>query len=117
MSGPSIAPFPFGTTVKVNRDADGQNRYGDMQRVYHHSIEGCALAPRYSTESNDNRTSVIIGFSLFGPSQEGDRRIFAGDEIETPDGIKYRVVGEAADWENPLTGWKPGFEAALERVK
>lgn len=110
-----IAPFPFGVTVKVNRAS--RNKFGDITRVYHHSIDGCALAPRYSTEATDNRSSVIIGFSLFGPTQTGNNRVFADDEIETPDGLKFNVIGEAADWHNPLTGWAPGFEAALERVK
>jgi hypothetical protein len=88
-----------------------------MTYTYHHSIDGCALAPRYSNEvTGENRGSVIVGFSLFGPSQTGDNRVFADDEIETPDDNKYRVVGEAADWDHPMTGWKPGFEAALERV-
>jgi hypothetical protein len=113
----SPAPFPFGVTVKVNRDIDGPSRYGDVTRTYHHSIDGCALAPRYSSEVNENRTSVIVGFSLFGPPQTGDNRIFAGDEVETPDGLKWRVVGEAAEWVHPITGWQPGFEAAVERVK
>jgi hypothetical protein len=112
MSSP--APFPFGITVKVNRST--RNKWGDVTRAFHHEIEGCALAPRYSSEDNNSRTSVIVGFSLFGPHQTGDDRVFADDEIETPDGNKYNVVGEAASWESPLTGWKPGFEAALERV-
>lgn len=71
------------------------------------------MAPRYSTEINDNRTSVIVGFSLFGPPGAD---ILAKDRVKTPDGNFYRVVGEAASWTSPLTGWSPGFEAALERV-
>lgn len=108
------APFPFGITVKINRSV--QNKFGDITRTYHHSIDGCMLAPRYSTESTENRTSVIVGFSLFGPPQDGDSRVFATDEVETPDGLKWRVVGEAAEWVSPFTGWRPGFEAAVERV-
>jgi hypothetical protein len=110
----SPAPFPYGVTVKVYRGP--QDKYGKWNRTYHHDIEGCALAPRYSTEANENRTSVIVGFSLFGPPQEGDQRVFAGDEIETPDGLRWRTVGEAAEWIHPITGWQPGFEAAVERV-
>lgn len=109
------APFPFGVTVKVNRGARDP-RHGDVTYTYHHSISGCGIAPRYSSEVNENRSTVIVGFSLFGPPQFGDFRVFADDEIETPDGNKYRVVGESADWQNPMTGWHPGFEAALERV-
>jgi hypothetical protein len=112
----SPAPFPFGGTAKINRGVRDV-RHGDITYTYHHSIDGCALAPRYSNEaSGENRGSVIVGFTLFGPSQVGDRRVFADDEVEWVDGNKYRVVGEAADWDHPMTGWKPGFEAALERV-
>jgi hypothetical protein len=113
----SPAPFPFGITVKVNRGVRDP-RHGDVEYVYHHSISGCGLAPRYSNEaSSENRGSVIVGFSLFGPPQYGDFRVFADDEIETPDGLKFRVQGEAAEWDNPMTGWRPGFEAALERAE
>lgn len=112
----SPAPFPFGITVKVNRGVRDP-RHGDITYTFHHEIDGCAMAPRYSNEATgENRGSVIVGFSLFGPPQTGDNRVFAKDEIETPDGNKYRVVGEAADWLHPMTGWNPGFEAALERV-
>lgn len=109
------APFPFGITVKVNRGTRDP-RHGDITYTYHHEIEGCAAAPRYSNEMSENRGTVIVGLTLYGPPQAGDNRVFANDEIEMPDGNKYRVVGEAADWQNPMTGWHPGFEAALERV-
>ena len=111
----SPAPFPFGITVTVQRGTRG--KYGDITYADHHDIEGCALAPRYSSEVNtENRNAVIVGFSLFGPPQTGDDRVLADDRIKTPDQNIYRVVGEAADWAHPITGWQPGFEAALERV-
>jgi hypothetical protein len=111
----AIAPFPYGITVTVQRGTRG--KYGDITYTDHHDIGGCAMAPRYSNEVTDNRSSTIVGFSLFGPPQSGDNRVFADDRIKTPDGNFYRVVGEAADWgPHPLTGWQPGFEAALERV-
>lgn len=110
----TIAPFPFGTTVTVQRGT--REKFGDIVYADHHTIAGCALAPRYSTELTDNQNQVIVGFSLFGPPQTGDNRVFADDRIKTPDGNTYRVVGEAAEWFHPITGWNPGFEAALERV-
>jgi hypothetical protein len=110
----SPAPFPFGIAVTVQRGVRG--KYGDIAYTDHHTLTGCALAPRYSNEITDNRSSTIVGFSLFGPPQTGDDRVFADDRIKTPDGNVYRVVGESATWENPLTGLVFGFEAALERV-
>lgn len=111
----AITPFPFGITVTVQRPVEGAiTRHGDTVYADHHDIEGCAMAPRYSNEDNTNRTSVITGFSLFGPPGSD---ILAIDRVRTPDGNIYRVVGEAAHWgPHPMTGWAPGFEAALERV-
>ena len=111
----SIAPFPHGVTVEVHR-APAPDAFGDAVYALNHTIEGCALAPRYSTELTDNQNRVIVGFSLFGPTQPPEKKVLAADRIKTPDGNMYRVLGEAADWVHPITGWMPGFEAALERV-
>lgn len=112
MRTPSIAPFPFGITVRVHRGT--RVKHGDKVYEYSHDIEGCAMAPRYSNEiTTERRSGVIVGFSLYGPPGSD---ILAEDRIETPDGLFYDVQGEAAEWSSPLTGWTPGFEAALERV-
>ena len=110
------APFPFGITVTVRRGVRNP-RFGDITVVDHHTIDGCALAPRYSDEVTTNNTNrVIVGFTLYGPVQQGDDRVFADDEIKTPDGNRYKVQGESVTWTSPLTGRTPGFECALERI-
>jgi hypothetical protein len=109
----AIAPFPFGQPAVILRPTGPANRYGEQTYAEHHIIEGCGLAPRYSSEVHDNRSSVIIGFSLFGPPGSD---ILAKDRVRWVDGNTYRVEGEAAQWDNPLTGWVAGFEAALERI-
>jgi hypothetical protein len=101
----------FTITVEVHRAT--RVRFGDVTRQLHHSLDGCFLAPRYANDAGVGRGSVIEGFSLFGPA---DSDILADDRIKTPDGNFYDVLGEAAEWLNPFTGWRPGFEAALERV-
>lgn len=111
MKNRRIAPFPFGITVEVHRSM--QVKHGDRTYVLSHTIAGCAMAPRYSNEVTDRRSAVIVGFSLYGPPGSD---ILAKDRIRTPDGNFYHVVGEAAEWTSPMTGWRPGFEAALERV-
>ena len=116
--GPPLAPFPFGVTVSVRRGIT--DRFGDKTMVDHHEIEGCAVTPRYSSEVNGDRASVIVGFSLYGPA-DPNPEILPQDEIVVPGPQPvrqrtYRVVGELADWRSPLTGWHAGFEAALERV-
>lgn len=99
-------------TVQVWRLPE-RNKFGDNKHVRDHDIPGCILAPRYSSEVTDNRQTIIVGFSLYGPP---DSDILATDRVRTPDGNFYRVVGEAAVWESPYSAWTPGFEAALERV-
>jgi hypothetical protein len=101
----------FTITVEVHRAT--RVRFGDVTRQLHHSLDGCFLAPRYANDAGVGRGSVIEGFSLFGPA---DSDILADDRIKTPDGNFYDVLGEAAEWLSPFTGWRPGFEAALERV-
>jgi hypothetical protein len=104
--------FPYGVTVEVWRAT--RARFGDVARAHHHDIAGCVLAPRYSTEATDNQNRVIVGFSLYGPFGAD---ILADDRIRTPwDGNFYDVVGEAAGYQNPFTGWEAGVEAALQRV-
>lgn len=116
MSAP-IAPFPYGITVEVER-APVDTVHGDVVYAVSHTIEGCADAPRYSTENNDNRTTVIVGRTLYGPYgadlQATDRVVYPGTGPRKK--RTYRVVGDIGQWMNPFTGWKPGFEAALERV-
>jgi hypothetical protein len=107
-------PAPFGITVEVHRGERG--RFGDITFVKHHEIEGCVMAPRYSTEMTENTNRIIVGFTRYGPPQEGDRKVLHDDRIRTPDGNFYDVVEEAADWQSPITGRHPGFEAALQRV-
>lgn len=110
------APFPFGVTVEVERGS--RDRFGDIAYAVSHTIPGCAVAPRSSSEDNDARTSVIVGLTLYGPYgadlQSDDRVVIPGPEPRAR--RTWRVIGEAGSWHHPMTNWKPGFEAALERV-
>lgn len=107
--------FRHSIVVRVRRRQ--RDRHGDyVNPPTMHNISGCAMAPRYSTETeNGTRNAVIVGFTLYGPT---GGNILADDEVEAPlnSGRWYRVQGEAVEWTSPLTGWTPGFEAALERI-
>lgn len=116
-----VAPFPFGYTVEVERGT--RSEHGDITYTVHHTINGCADAPRYSDENNQSRTSVIIGKMLYGPygaDLQSDDRVVLPDMPGLPALPRkqrtFRVDGDVGQWRNPLTGWTPGFEAALERV-
>lgn len=118
---PPIAPFLHGQTVEVERGA--RNDYGDNTYVVVGTIEGCAWAPRTSSEDNQSRTTVIVGLTLYGPygaDLRSDDRVVLPQDPMLPAADReqrtYRVVGEIGNWRSPFTGWTPGFEAALERV-
>lgn len=109
-------PLVFTETVEVWRGV--RAKHGDIAREKHHEIAGCVFAPRYQNEVTDGRTSVITGYTLYGPYGED---ILPDDQIkrvvEGPAAKGYNVIGEAVQWRSVITGWAPGFEAALERVK
>jgi hypothetical protein len=115
-----IAPFPFGLTIQIERGT--RSEHGDVNYTDSHTIDGCAWAPRESTEVNDNRTTVIVGLTLYGPygaDIRHDDRVVLPDVPErglTRKQRTWRVDGEVGDWRSPFTGWEPGFEVALERV-
>jgi hypothetical protein len=111
------APFPFGITIEVERQP-AANDFGDRSYSPSHSIDGCATAPRYSTEVNDGRSAVITGLHLYGPYgadlRATDRVVLPGTEPRKQ--RTWRVVGDVGSYRSPWNNWMPGFEAALERV-
>jgi hypothetical protein len=119
------APFPLGYPVTVKR-AGGRTPMGDKIPGSEHVIEGCAWSPRMRENieiTAENRASTIEGLQLYGPP---DSDILPDDEIVLPAVMElagmsekrrtYRVYGDVGHWFSPLTGWRPGFEVALERV-
>lgn len=76
-------------------------------------VPGVGVEPRPSQEPvREARNAVTSGFTLYFP---------AGTEI-TPQnrvvvrGGTYEVLGEAAVWRSPFTGWAPGVVVQVERV-
>lgn len=122
--------FNHGSIVTVLRDVlGGLDQWNDpvVASTSRTDIAGCAVVPRYSSEPVAvGRNGVIIGLTLYVPA--GSNILFT-DRIEingggtvagapvTPTTAKiYAIEGEAADWVNPFTGWKPGMEIALKRA-
>jgi len=107
--------FPYGETVTVVPGPPGSDQYGDPLPVTRVSfdIEGCGVAPRYSTEPTERgRQGVIVGLSIYAP---------IGSDILSTDSLRvrgdvYAVEGEPADWRSPFSGWAPGMEIALKRA-
>lgn len=119
---PPIAPFPFGMTVEHERGVR-HPVHGDLTWTDLPSIDGCAWAPRVAEENENNRTTVIIGLTLYGPFgadiRFDDRIILPDMPGAAPQPRKhrtYKVIGDPGLWRNPFTGWNAGLEVALERV-
>lgn len=108
--------FAFGTSITVRRDSPGGfDVYGSpvAGTTTETVITGCAVAPRYSTESTERgRQGVIVGLTVFAPFGSD---ILYTDRIVVAS-VEYRIEGEPASWANPFTGSTPGMEIALTRA-
>lgn len=107
---------PYGITLTVHRTV--RDDFGDPGPGVTHTIEGCALAPRQSSEPTEpGRAQVIVGLAAYLPHGADVR---AADVVVPASGrwagVRWQVIGEPGDWENPITGWKAGTKVALERV-
>lgn len=107
-----MTALPYGITITVVRPGK-RDKYGDETPGTEHAIDGCAVYPRTSGESTDQRDTVVIGLTLLAPYGVD---LKATDKVRLPDGTTYQVDGEPGPWSSPLTGWQPGVQAALERV-
>jgi hypothetical protein len=103
-----------GESVVRLRAASSTDEYGDETPGTEASktFTGVAVAPRYSTEGNDNRSAVVVGLTLYFP---------AGSDVLSTDrwrvrGAVYETVGDAATWVNPFTSVNHGLEVAVKRV-
>lgn len=106
------APYPHGVTVTVRRPG-GTDHNGDPTPGTEHTIAGCAVAPRTSSENTDLRDTVIRGYTLYAPYAAD---IQPTDQIELPDETVWQVDGDVGRWASPYTGRRPGLEVALTRV-
>lgn len=100
------------TVVRV-RAADVDSKGNPVGTEDRATIPGAFTAPRTSTDVNGRgRTGVVVGLDLYAPHGSD---LLRTDSVEIDD-VPYRIVGEVADWSNPLSGWRPGLVAALERA-
>lgn len=103
-------------TVTVLRGGTVKDRYGndriDFTTPTRTRIDGCAVAPRGSTETAGGRTGVIVGLTLFLPAGVD---ITAADRVEVR-GDVWTVEGQPGEWRDPFTGTPIGVEVAVEAV-
>lgn len=104
--------FAFGQSVTVWDEIT--DRFGDDTVTNERTVGGCAVAPRTSTEPSSGRVQVTTGVTLYCPPSAG---IKATSRVRLEDGTVWRVAGDPGQWSNPLTGWYPGDQIELERVR
>lgn len=107
--------FAHPITVTVRRGGTDP-RTGDPLPDTEHTIDGCAVAPRGSSESTDLGNAVIEGLTMFAPYGAD---VLATDEIVLPDDpdVVWYVDGEPGNWRSPFTDWRPGTQVALTRQR
>lgn len=77
-------------------------------------LVGVAIAPSTGTETQSvDRNTTTVPMSLYG---ESGMDVQAQDRIRARTGL-WEVEGEVATWDNPLTGWQPGAEFRVKKVK
>lgn len=104
--------FPYGETVTVIRTTRSA-RYGDTTDGTSFTLSGCGFAPRGSSELEEQRVTVITGYTMYAPA---DADIRPTDVVVRESGTRWQVKGEPGYWVSPFTGWAAGIEVALERV-
>lgn len=105
--------FPYGVTITLRSTVTTTDDHGNSSTVVTEAPWGpCAVAPRYATESADDRVPpVIVGKIVYGPTvtiNADDTLVIAGET--------WQVDGLPGEWVNPFTGWSPGVEVPIKRT-
>ena len=112
--------FAHPITVVVRRSGTDPRSGDPLPDPVDHDIDGCAVAPRASTEATDLGNAVIVGLTLFAPYGAD---ITATDWVLLPGGDPevdrdwWFVDGDPGDWRSPFTDWRPGTQVALTRQR
>ena len=108
--GESVTILTAGTEVDPYSDDPVSSWEVEPSEVV---VTGVGVEPRPSDEpTQEARNAVVSGFTLYLP---------AGTEIGPQNrvvvrGGTYEVLGEAAVWRNPFTGWVPGVVVQVQKV-
>lgn len=87
---------------------------GDWTNADRLTIEGVSIQPSSTVEAvNDSRAQVITQMSLYC---ETGSDVLSMDRIEAASGL-WEVQGEIQNYASGFTGWSPGSEFAIKKVK
>lgn len=108
--------FPHGETVTLRTPAVAADPYSGAPATaeVNVTIAGVAVEPRPSSEPvQDARNAVTSGFTLYLPA---GTVVTASQQFVVRGGV-YDVLGDAAEWVNPFTGWEPGVVVQVGRTE
>lgn len=113
-------PLPNGETVirlrrQLIRDPySDEETLGSWEGADEMVIRGVAIAPTSSVEPDaDGRQLVVTGVALYCAADED---IQPEDRIRARSGL-WDAKGELLTWRSPFTGWEPGAQVSIEKVK
>lgn len=113
-------PLANGETVTrvrrtlINDPFSGLPTKGDWTTATRLEIEGVSIQPSSTVEAvNDTRAQTITQMSLYC---ETGADVLPMDRIEARSG-SWEVRGELQDYKSGFTGWSPGSEFAIEKVR
>lgn len=89
----------------------------DWPHAVETSIAGFGLDPGISAEASTvSREQITTRPTLYWLGSDAPD-VVASDRMRDASGSVWEVVGNRADWCNPLTGWVGGSSWPLERVE
>lgn len=106
-----------GETVTVQRGTVTSGRRNDTAIDWTnptvHTVAGCLIAPRSTSENLDGRQGVIVGVTVYMPTGTD---VLATDRLVIR-GKPYEIDGEPGDWRSPLHPICDGIEVAAKRTE
>lgn len=109
--GETVAILTAGTIHDPYSDEDVPSWDVDPTEI---TVTGVGVEPRPSTEQLEaGRNAVVDGFTLYMPAGTA---IGAHNRVIVRGGT-YDVLGDAAEWVNPFTGWAPGVVVQCSRTE
>lgn len=126
-TSPFVGTFAYGETVTLLTPGTILDPYsGEASQAWElgdgeewetepvgQEVSQVGVEPRPSSEPvQDARNAVTSGYTLYLPSIEvsPQQKFIVRDET-------YDVLGEAAEWVNPFTGWAPGLVVQVGRTE
>jgi hypothetical protein len=96
-----------------------RDRLGNTTLVEDRQVPDCGWSPAVqgvtdTAESGTGRTQTITGRTLYPPPNSGIRAVH---RVRFEDGTVWEVIGDISPWKSFLTGWYPGDQCELRRVR